>query len=158
MKMNDRDTWVVFPLVLNLVLVAATFFCGPVLFEYDAVSCTLVAAAVSLISFLTILGFVVHDIGVSKSFLALALQSVLLNAAYTMIYLFRGIGDGEFSLEQAFYFSVVTWTSLGYENVLPDVELMPVTALEAVTGYVFLGLLVSLLAGVTSSARGKASE
>lgn len=53
----------------------------------------------------------------------------------------RHIGD-------ALYFSVVTWTTLGYGDFkpLPDYRLF--AALEALLGYVYMGLIVGILASV----------
>ncbi|HEX8271491.1 MAG TPA: potassium channel family protein [Longimicrobiaceae bacterium] len=43
------------------------------------------------------------------------------------------------------YFSVTTFTSLGYGDYVPTHESRPVAAVEALTGYVLLGLTVAAL-------------
>jgi hypothetical protein len=43
------------------------------------------------------------------------------------------------------YFSIVTWTTLGYGDLTPIAELRMLAALEAMFGFVFFGLVVALL-------------
>ena len=45
----------------------------------------------------------------------------------------------------AYYFSVVTWTTLGYGDFKPISELKLWVMVEAMLGYMFMGLLVSKL-------------
>lgn len=47
------------------------------------------------------------------------------------------------------YFSVVTWTTLGYGDLQPLQELRMVAALEALMGYVYMALLVGLFLSMT---------
>ena len=51
------------------------------------------------------------------------------------------------------YFSIVTWTTLGYGDYKPAESLRLVAGLEASLGYVFLGLIVGLAANLMSSGR-----
>jgi hypothetical protein len=44
----------------------------------------------------------------------------------------------------ALYFSIVTWTTLGYGDLLPATDIRLVAALEALMGYAFFGLAVGL--------------
>lgn len=43
---------------------------------------------------------------------------------------------------EAFYFSVVTWTTLGYGDYRPSDILKPWAMVEALLGYIFMALLV----------------
>ena len=43
----------------------------------------------------------------------------------------------------AVYFSTVTFTTLGYGDYRPSPDARPVAALQAVLGYIYLGLLVA---------------
>lgn len=102
--LHERDAWWLVPLLSNLLLMAATIFAAPASFPHDSVSCVLVAALSSLIAFISVLGFVVHDIGAPKSFASLMGQTIILNVTYTVIYLYRGFDDLPMTFGQAFYF------------------------------------------------------
>jgi hypothetical protein len=103
---------------------------------------------------LGIFGFVVNDVGPAKSFVAMLSQTTILIAIYAQLYLFRMKIEGErIDFHDALYISVSTWTSLGYADVTPVNEMRLVTSLQAITGYVFLGLLISLLCNVVSAPR-----
>ncbi len=43
---------------------------------------------------------------------------------------------------EAFYFSVVTWTTLGFGDYKPTPEMKPWVMVEALLGYIFMALLV----------------
>lgn len=45
----------------------------------------------------------------------------------------------------AIYFSVVTWTTLGYGDFQPLPDFRPLAAFQALVGYVFLGVIVGLI-------------
>lgn len=44
----------------------------------------------------------------------------------------------------SFYFSIVTWTTLGYGDFVPVPELRLVSAFEALLGYTYMALLIGL--------------
>jgi hypothetical protein len=75
-------------------------------------------------------------------------QAALLIGNYGAIYAAFGVIDTQTvaantsSLATAMYFSIVTWTTLGYGDVQPDPALRLLAASEALVGYVYLGLLV----------------
>lgn len=151
--MNERDIWVYGPVGLNLVWLLLTFTVGALTsFPSDAIGCSLVALLTSLVAIVGIFGFVVHDIGPAKTFAVMLAQTIILIAVYALIYLYRlhlpGLTFGD-----ATYYSVLTWTSLGYADLVPKAEMRLVTASQAITGYVYLGLLVSVLAGAVSRPR-----
>lgn len=90
------------------------------------------------------------DIGPLGALISLPLHGAALIAVFAGIY--RGFGlwpaccDGERSV--AIYFSIVTWTTLGYGDFQPPPEIRMVAAVEAMLGYVFLGLLVGIMANL----------
>lgn len=55
------------------------------------------------------------------------------------------------SLMDALYFSVVTWTTLGYGDVVPCPAARPIAAIEALAGYVVMGLLIAVLVATVQS-------
>ena len=52
------------------------------------------------------------------------------------------IRDGTLGVIDALYFSTVTFTTLGYGDILPSNLGRPVAAFEAIVGYVYLGMVV----------------
>lgn len=50
-----------------------------------------------------------------------------------------------FPLSDAIYFSTVTWTTLGYGDIVASPAARPVAAIEALSGYVVMGLLIAVL-------------
>jgi uncharacterized membrane protein len=78
----------------------------------------------------------------------LFLLSGLFILVYAMCYALLGMKDGDVKSNDfwtALYFSVVTWTTLGYGDVSPSPESRPFAALEAVTGYFASALIIAAL-------------
>ena len=68
---------------------------------------------------------------------------------YALIYARIGLLDGSGALLQdlgaGFYFSLVTWTTLGYGDFQPPPNLRLLAGSEAILGYISMGVLVALL-------------
>lgn len=68
---------------------------------------------------------------------------------YALIYARIGLLDGSGVLLQdlgtGFYFSLVTWTTLGYGDLQPPPNLRLLASSEAILGYISMGILVALL-------------
>lgn len=81
-------------------------------------------------------------------FLYFVLYVFLLIAYFALIYKLFGIVDTSNnesvkpSALNALYFSVVTWTTLGYGDYRPIDQLKPFVMAEALMGYIFMALLV----------------
>lgn len=60
-------------------------------------------------------------------------------------------GDGFAAVIDAFYFSVITITTVGYGNIVPQTLLSRfVVALECLTGYIILGIMIGIITrGIT---------
>lgn len=56
---------------------------------------------------------------------------------------------------QSLYFSLVTWTTLGYGDFAPVAELRLVAALEAMLGYMYMAFFVGLLLNISQKATSK---
>lgn len=54
-------------------------------------------------------------------------------------------GAEVFGYWKSFYFSIVTWTTLGYGDVIPLEDARPVAAIEALLGYVVMALLIAVV-------------
>lgn len=84
---------------------------------------------------------------------AILIQALLLILIFASIYSGHGYEYGgaletppEPSMWQAIYFSLVTWTTLGYGDYQPSLELQMLAGMQAVLGIVFFGLAVGLVA------------
>ncbi len=92
---------------------------------------------------------------------------VLLGTLWSLLYIpvavlipdsfvFNGVTDGASMYSQLSYFSFVTLTTLGYGDILPVASIARSLAiLEAVTGTLFIAVLISRLVGSYSSNRRK---
>ncbi|MEX4002061.1 potassium channel family protein [Paraburkholderia sp. EG285A] len=68
---------------------------------------------------------------------------------YSDIYMRIGIVEGASTVvhdrESALYFSIITFTTVGYGDYHPTLDGRMVAATEALTGYVFFGVFISML-------------
>jgi len=59
----------------------------------------------------------------------------------------------------ALYFSIITWTTVGYGDFRPTPASRPYAALEAIAGLIFMGLFIATLAHIGNTAsRGKSTR
>ena len=78
---------------------------------------------------------------------------------FALVYKSFGIIDTSNGIEikpnwiEAFYFSVVTWTTLGYGDFKPINDLKIWVMVEALMGYIFMGLLLAKLIFISQSRR-----
>ncbi|MHC8510421.1 MAG: potassium channel family protein [Rhodospirillales bacterium] len=80
-----------------------------------------------------------------------ALQCLFLICGYAGIYngeLFDAQLNAYTDWTAAVYFSVVTWTTLGYGDFAPPPHLRLASAAQAMQGFLFFGVVVSLFAGL----------
>jgi hypothetical protein len=79
---------------------------------------------------------------------------------YSDIYMRLGIADATstvvYDRESCLYFSIVTFTTLGYGDYRPTLDGRMVAATEALTGYVFLGVLISMISSYVAVQRQEA--
>lgn len=108
-----------------------------------------VAAACSGVALISLLGFLFRDLGLNPAILGSAIQAVLLIAIFAGFYKSLGLMTGGHavvpSYATALYFSIVTWTTLGYGDYTPTASVQLVAAAEAMMGYVFSGILIGAL-------------
>lgn len=83
----------------------------------------------------------------------------LVHSAYGIIYTgpLAGRGDSRHDLADTIYFSVVTFTTLGYGDFQPSSGMRGLAAAEALLGYVYLGFLVGAAVHWVSMNRAAAS-
>jgi hypothetical protein len=145
--MHERDLWLLIPICTNLFWLFASIIAGGVSFPHDGLACLMVAFLTSGVAVVGIMGFVVKDVTPTKAFLTLIGQTCILVLVYAVIY-FHRLNVPNLSFPDALYYSVTTWTGLGFADLAPTREMRAVTAAQAITGYLYLGLLVSVLSSV----------
>lgn len=79
---------------------------------------------------------------------AMVLQTILLLGIFAAVYHSVGIINEPCpkTISTSIYFSIVTWTTLGYGDLQPVQDLQMLAAMEAMIGYLFLGSLVGVIA------------
>ena len=148
--MNSKTFFfVALPLLTNISLAIGAAFFGTKLagnpgLRYFTVA---TAAAASLVGMGRL---AIHDIGRVKAIASLFSQAITLICVFAAVYQGFGIGGAKepVSFSTAIYFSVVTWTTLGYGDLRPLEELRILAAIEAALGYLYLGLIVGLIGGL----------
>lgn len=83
-------------------------------------------------------------------FLVFILLAVVMICGSAKVYLTRGIfspeqQDGVTRYADALYFSVMTWTTVGYGDIRPSPAARTMTMIEALFGMIYMGLLISYL-------------
>jgi hypothetical protein len=71
-----------------------------------------------------------------------------ITTTYALVYRHLGLKDGEDLVHDpitCLYFSIVTWTTLGYGDVTPSLDARLIAASEAVVGYIFMGGYIWML-------------
>ncbi|MFA0431456.1 ion channel [Vibrio cyclitrophicus] len=75
-------------------------------------------------------------------------------STFSVIYEMEGIlcnGALVNNTYESFYFSIVTWTTLGYGDCLPTENIRHIAALEALFGYIMMAIFMSLFLAVFNS-------
>jgi hypothetical protein len=66
--------------------------------------------------------------------------------SYTEIFRLTGLkSDFELNGKDYLYFSIITWTTVGYGDIIPSPETRLYAGIEALSGYVFMGIFISML-------------
>lgn len=68
---------------------------------------------------------------------------------YAVAYAYLGLIDGEKLVREpitCLYFSIVTWTTLGYGDVRPSMDARFVAASEALLGYIWMAFFIGMFA------------
>jgi hypothetical protein len=70
---------------------------------------------------------------------------MLFAAIYCSTGLIVAGADTQPEFETAIYFSIVTWTTLGYGDIAPTPVARPWAAFEVLIGYIYMAVLVSVI-------------
>ena len=118
--------------------------------------------AVPVWQFVAFIGIILLSVGTIASLInakelrwlsvfIVVLQTMVSILACASIYRAEGLySGGEVVFPDAWtaiYFSIVTWTTLGYGDYAPTPDVRLFASLEAMMGYVMLGVLVGEIAG-----------
>jgi hypothetical protein len=144
---QKKIAFFILPILGQLAFTVAAFFLSTIFARHHAyayVSAFLMGAPVVLAIIMLVRdewpnGWVIGS---------LSTQSTLLLVHFAIVHHaigFSSQGAATDSFWDALYFSVVTWTTLGYGDIQPVRDLRMFAAIEALYGYIFFGLIVGLL-------------
>ena len=94
------------------------------------------------------------------AYIGMLMLTVIYFALIYMIFGLQGssISDGQKpSFSQAIYFSIVTWTTLGYGDLTPTEASMPWAMIEVLLGYIFMAMLVGKIIALADRNTAKGS-
>lgn len=146
-------------LFANSVLAGSVFLIFPDQFTGNPGLCYMAAGLGVVTGLSPFFGFLTKDVRAVRMIVVLFGQVILLVLLFAALH--RGFGLQTAAAELApildwdiaLYFSLVTWTTLGYGDLQPMRELQLLAALEAFLGYTYLGLIVGLIANRLSGRR-----
>ena len=134
-----KSTHTLNELTISIVILDAVFIFGLFLFILGRVNFTYKSSHVVL-------------------FIMFLVVMVSIISIYAQIYVDLKMGDpikkDNITFADAMYFSIVTWTTVGYGDIFPSTDARMYAASEALTGYIvmvlFVGALISLIRTITS--------
>jgi hypothetical protein len=152
--------------VIGLTVIATVSI---ILFTNDAwLAVTLSASVMAIIVgvvFFTISSILFVGLKERNIFLATAMVGVAIASIISLfaeIFVWIGVSSGNVCLNvplhfaTAIYFSIVTWTTVGYGDLVPCGSGRLVAALEAILGYLVMALLIATLVESISEVRKNA--
>lgn len=152
-----------YPILSNIFLAVVSFFIKFDTFTKHHWICYLAVVGATATVTISFMGFIINDFGPAKTLLAMVIQAAALIFIFGGIY--RGYGliynGSHVSLSHdgasALYFSIVTWTTLGYGDFSPPAAIRLITAIQAILGYVMFGVSVGLGTFLICEGRGLTS-
>ncbi len=136
----------------NIVLAAlALFFSAR--FSGDVFACYLIMLCAFVATVPTWIALFKRLVGSGWMLVSVISHSTCVVLVCTAIYMGFGLKEATEPLTfgDYLYFSIVTWTTLGYGDLQPVPDLRLLAALQALAGYVSLGLVVSLIISINLS-------
>ncbi|MEA3064239.1 MAG: voltage-gated potassium channel [Sphingomonadales bacterium] len=147
--MSEKTKQILFfvlPILGQLLLTVLAYFGSRIYVEIPLLA-YVNALLMALPAVLAIVMLIRHKWENEWVIVSLAVQSAMLITHFAIVHHVIGLGPPGTadSFWDALYFSIVTWTTLGYGDVNPVHELRMFAAIEALYGYIFLGLIVGVL-------------
>ena len=101
-----------------------------------------------------------HYVGRTRAFLMKLLMSAATNIfSFASVYRHTGIEsmDGEIisNTHDAVYFSIITWTTVGYGDMVPVYDSRLIAAAQGLLGYVYMATIVGLVMVEVGVRRGE---
>ena len=161
MRARDRILWVIISLVFTPVYFFAIWNTKPVFdwktpYWVDLLG-NLIFTPFILIASLVAVGYALRDVQRTKSigaalfgFYNLGLGAAILIIVHAQVYEEMGLlttSDKLPELTRAdyIYFSIITWTTVGYGDIIPSVAARPYAAEEAILGYIYMAAYISYM-------------
>ncbi|MCG7551373.1 ion channel [Pseudoalteromonas sp. Of7M-16] len=116
-----------------------------------AITCILLGNVVFGAQFYTFLKGKVNTANLIKEFFTLLFFGLSNIALFAAFYYHTGLLVDKTPVQDfptAIYFSIVTWTTLGYGDVLPIEEIRLIAASQAILGYTYMAILIGLILNV----------
>jgi hypothetical protein len=170
--MRWRDSpwfWLFAYLIVSCILLLRTvpwlFFSPdlPVAEMYDVF--TMLVLTVPVFSFAVWKGIVRNEYPstIEKILVIAMVISIIctITMGYALAYRYIGLIDGEKVTHEpitCLYFSIVTWTTLGYGDVRPSPDARLLAASEAVVGYMWMGAYIGMLSVLFRRIFGRGSR
>lgn len=140
--------FLIWPLAFNGVIAAMTLWAGHIVYPNDIWACYFVAVVSLLGAGVCLVELLDDDFDPRNVLVAIFCHGVALILIFAAMYRALGlISNGkavEAEFPTALYFSIVTWTTLGYGDFAPPPEIRLIAAFEASAGLIFFGLLIGL--------------
>ncbi|HWA91682.1 MAG TPA: ion channel [Rhizomicrobium sp.] len=146
--------FLIVPLLSNTLVLVVSYLS---IFDFAAhpERCYILTGVVAFASLVSLAAFPVSELPLGRAILGSILQAFLLLLIFACFYRDLGlVGAGPVTLPIGFYFSVVTWTTLGYGDLYPTDSMRLVAASGAMLGYVYSGILIGVLVTQFERARG----
>jgi Ion channel len=90
---------------------------------------------------------------------SLSIFPLMMIVFFAMVYKTLGLVEGNAMVKRPLdflYFSMVTWTTLGYGDLKPSLDSRMFAASEALLGYIFMGLYIAVIFHLISARANKA--
>ncbi|MEA2883394.1 MAG: hypothetical protein QOH32_2650 [Bradyrhizobium sp.] len=144
----------VLPCVMNAYLAYEAFIIVPKAYAGSAEDCYWTLLAMGLVTLPGLIGFIRHGLGPKKTLAFVIIQSAMLILCFAGFYRGYGLCQSDTCVvplpmmedkTTSLYFSIVTWTTLGYGDYLPPHDIKLLAAAEALLGNLSFGLAVGLV-------------
>lgn len=80
-------------------------------------------------------------------FILISIMAMLI-FSYADLYRYFGLTDGKRAITRAvdfLYFSIITWTTVGYGDIVPQPETRLIAASESLVGYIAMALIIAVV-------------
>jgi Ion channel len=152
------------PFTVSVLLAVAVIPLITVTHKSVAIILSAIVLGIVMVSFLRFMFNMIKD--VRERTTAYVVLFILTNVTsmiglFANMYRWTGLTDSAVSAEKhsfwrALYFSIVTWTTLGYGDIVPRENSRIIAAIEALSGYVVMALLIVVFQAMAQSNREEA--